>query len=277
MNYFVFRNQMIAYRDQGKGEILLIVHGTPTSSEEYADVIGELSSQFRCIAIDHLGFGASDKPKNGDYSLCAHQERLAALVEHLKIHSFHLLVHDFGGVIGLPLVNYSNYQIQSVTILNSWLWPISETQPDSGEQKWLLNTGLFPFLYRYLNFSARFLIPMAWGTRKPLSKERHAQYIEAFPSRYHREGPVAFAEALFDFSNSIWQQKKTLETLQHLPIQIVWGTSDKLIRIENLYRWKQELPQAHVHKLLGVGHFVADEAASEVSRIVLQNIVRNSK
>src|SRR5690242_4227331 len=101
MNGFSFEGNRLSYRDIGSGEPIVLVHGTPSSSLEFLEVINDLSQQYRCIAMDHLGFGQSEKPKNGDYTLAAHTKRLKALIEHLGLSKFHLLVHDFGGIIAL--------------------------------------------------------------------------------------------------------------------------------------------------------------------------------
>lgn len=265
MSFLNSEGQKMGYVDRGQGEIVLFVHGTPTNSNEYETIIKELSGQYRCIAVDHLGFGQSDKPQNGDYSLNAHRARLELFIQHLGVDAFHLLVHDFGGIIGLPLIASPKYQIKSVTILNSWLWPLCETEPSLTKQRWAVTTGLLPFLYRRCNFSAKFLLKMAWGSRKPLTKTRHQFYVNQFPTRRDREGAVGFMNALFEFENSSWQQGQVLAVLKNKPVQIIWGLADKLISPRNLARWKAEIPQASIHELDNVGHFVAEEAADEVA------------
>ncbi len=265
MNSITIERHRIAYIDQGAGEVLLIVHGTPTNSKEYEVVIKELSDQYRCIAIDHLGFGSSEKPLDGDYSLKAHQTRLEGLIQQLGVTTFHLLVHDFGGVIGLPLMINPKYQIKSVTILNSWLWPLCETEPALLKQQWAVNAGLLSFLYRQFNFSPKFLIKLAWGTESPLAPERHQMYIDQFPTPKDREGTVGFMKALFDFKNPIWQQAAVVGALKTKPVQIIWGLADKLVSPKNLARWKQEIPNVQVHELEKVGHFVAEEAGLNVA------------
>ena len=260
MKSFTTEGHRLAYRDEGSGEVLVIVHGTPTHSGEYAQVIERLSSRVRCIAPDHLGFGASDKPRDGDYSLAAHRRRLDALLRHLDVHRFHLLVHDFGGVIGLPLAISGTYAVKSVMILNSWVWPLVETEPHLRGQAWLVSSGLLPFLYRWFNFSPRVLVKAGWGKRVPLAADVRRGYIQQFPSRDDRSGPVSFLKALFRFDDQEWQTYRSLSALAATPVQIVWGAADKLISERSLSRWREELPGATVRVLEDVGHFVAEEA-----------------
>src|SRR6187401_3454251 len=90
--------------DEGSGPPILFVHGTPTNSYEYRHVIAALSKRFRCIAPDHLGFGESSRPRSFAYTPEAHAAVLNEFVERFGLDDFTLVVHDFGGPIGLPLI-----------------------------------------------------------------------------------------------------------------------------------------------------------------------------
>lgn len=279
MNNFTYQNSKLHYldegADQGHREVIVFVHGTPTSSSEYQQVIDELSKDYRCLALDHLGFGLSDKSQDGDYTISAHQKRLEAWLQHLQLKEIHLLVHDFGGVIGLPLLQKSDLRIKSVTLVNTWLWPLNETEPQMQSQRSLVTSGVFPFLYRHFNFSAKVLLKMAWGKRRPLTPERHKFYRNQFPNRKSREGTVGFLKALFDFTNTCWQQEAVLEILKSKPVQIIWGEADKLISSRNLQKWQELLPQSTAYKLHDVGHFVAEEAPEEIVEKLKQFIEQN--
>jgi len=258
----------VAYREEGSGDVVLFVHGTPTHSLEYRNVVKLMSKDYRCLAIDHLGFGESKKPVNGDYSLIAHTDRLRKLLDHLGVVQFHLVVHDFGGVIGLPLLFDRKFNILSLNILNSWAWPLYETEPSLRWQKLFVSIGLLPFLYRYLNFSPRYLLPLAWGKQSQLSSEVHALYLKPFLSRQDRTGPLNFLKALFDFDAQDWQIYKRLAKIS-CPTQIIWGTQDGLISLNSLKRWSGVLPHARVIKLEETGHFVAEESPELLTPILI--------
>ena len=257
------KNIHIEFR--GHGENVVFSHGTPTHSGEYHQVTKELQTNFRCVLIDHLGFGKSPKPNDGDYSLASHQARFRSSLIQNDIKSFHLIVHDFGGVIALPLTYDPHFKVLSLTILNSWYWPLIETEPQIKTQKFLFHTGLFHFLYRYYNFSPRVLLKMAWGQASPLTKEKHQHYISQFPSRKHRSGTLGFLNSLFQFDLIEWQQSNALQKL-NIPVQILWGESDKLISARSLNRWKSIFPDAKIKTQKDVGHFVADEAPEWVAQ-----------
>ncbi|MBL0020118.1 MAG: alpha/beta fold hydrolase [Bacteroidetes bacterium] len=89
------------YIDEGKGPTILFIHGTPTWSFLYRKQIHALAGNFRCVAIDNIGFGLSDKPEIADYSPEWHSQNLEKLVEALQLKDITLVVHDFGGPIGL--------------------------------------------------------------------------------------------------------------------------------------------------------------------------------
>ncbi len=253
------QDEPLQFNAKGSGPAVVFSHGTPTYSGEYDAVISFLESYYRCIQIDHLGFGHSPKPFRGDYSLDAHQRRFRATLMNHGVKTFHLVVHDFGGVIALPLLEDPEFEILSLTILNSWYWPLVETQPELRIQKILFSTGFMVFLYRYFNFSARVLLKMAWGSYAPLITERHAHFMSMFPTRRERSGTIGFLHALFDFDHLAWKKSAALNECR-IPVQIIWGKADPFISIQNLMRWIQIFPQAKVTELETVGHFVADES-----------------
>src|SRR5688572_5015084 len=100
-NYFDVDGHKLHYIDEGQGENILFVHGTPSWSFDYRNIIKDLSQSFRCIAIDHIGFGLSDKPEHYDYSTINHSKTLEKFILNKELSNFTLVVHDFGGPIGL--------------------------------------------------------------------------------------------------------------------------------------------------------------------------------
>jgi pimeloyl-ACP methyl ester carboxylesterase len=89
------------YVDEGRGDPILMVHGTPTWSFVYRHLIRDLSRDYRVVAVDHLGFGLSDKPENGPYRPQQLASNLRTVIDQLQLRGFSLAVHDFGGPIGL--------------------------------------------------------------------------------------------------------------------------------------------------------------------------------
>ena len=270
MKQVEIENYNLSYLDFGQGVAVVFVHGTPVSSNEFLEVIDKLKNHYRCIAIDHLGFGESAKPKNGDYTLMAHRRRLNLFLDKLGVKKIHLVVTDFGGPIALPFAADNWENILSLTIMNSWGWLLEDTEVQLKRMGWLMRSWLMKQMYIYFNFSARVMIKSAWGKHRPLTKERHDFYINKFKHPDERVGTWGFVQALFDKSDFTWEIGKRLNLLSPKPTQIIWGMSDKFISSANMVRWQQLLPHAEVHKIEKAGHFVSEECPEIVSEKLLK-------
>jgi pimeloyl-ACP methyl ester carboxylesterase len=161
-NYMNINGYKLHYIDEGVGDILLFVHGTPSWSFDFRNVIKEMKQHYRCIAVDHMGFGLSDKPEQYDYTTPNHSSTLAYFVSQKQLNNITLVVHDFGGPIGLNFAMQYPEKIRRLAIINSWLWS-SEADPEFQKLKRVLKSPLLPVLYRYFNFSPRFILPRSFG------------------------------------------------------------------------------------------------------------------
>src|SRR5690349_17028223 len=111
------------YLDEGKGEPVVFVHGTPSWSFEYRDVVAGLRDRYRCITMDHLGFGLSERPAGWGYTVAGHAANLEEFVGRLGLERFTLVVHDFGGPIAIPFALKHPGRIKKLVVMNSWFWP----------------------------------------------------------------------------------------------------------------------------------------------------------
>jgi haloalkane dehalogenase len=258
----------VSYVDEGQGEPILFVHGTPTWSFEYRHLIKTLSAGHRCIAVDHLGFGLSDRPADFAYTPEAHARVLAAFVDRLGLDRFTLVVHDFGNPIGLPLALAQPRRVRALVVLNSWMWSVADdpSTPDMRRAARVAGSAVGRFLYRYLNFSLRTLLPPAFGDRGKLTPEIHRQYLAPFPDADGRGRVLwALARALLGSSayfDSLWQRRAQLADL---PALIAWGLRDRALPPSMLARWREALPQARVLALDTAGHWPHEEAPAEVA------------
>jgi len=250
------------YIDEGSGEILLFVHGTPTWSFLYRDLIKELSNNYRCIAIDHIGFGLSDKPKNFEGSPQAHAQNLHLLINSLGLNDITLIVHDFGGPIGLGAAIDAPEKIRRVVLFNTWLWA---TQQNKSVQKIdkMVNNWLGRFLYLNLNLSPKFLLKQGFSDKSMLTKNIHQHYTRPFPSKNSRYGLLKIAQALAGSSDWYAQKWDQLDRLENKDWLIIWGMEDSFITPEYLDKWQKRLPRAEVQEL-GCGHFVPEEKTGAV-------------
>jgi haloalkane dehalogenase len=251
------------YIDVGAGEPILFVHGTPTWSFEYRHLIQGLRPTHRCIAVDHLGFGLSERPADASYTPEAHARRLRAFVDRLGLERFTLVVHDFGGPIGLPLALDAT-RVARLVVLNSWMWSFAD-DAEMTKRAAMVAGGLGRFLYRRLNASLRLIMPSAYGDRRKLTRAIHRQYLSVFGDADGRERVLwALARALTGSAahyDDLWQRRAQLAGT---PALIVWGRKDSAFRPSQLSRWRQALPHATVVELPVAGHWPHEEAPDEV-------------
>lgn len=252
------------YADVGSGAAVLLVHGTPSWSFEYRQVIRALSRTHRVIAPDLLGFGLSERPRDFQYTPEAHAAVLAEFVRALGLERFALVVHDFGGPIGLPLALERPERITHLAVLNSFFGPIDEDVKLARAAKWM-SGWLGKLLYRYFNASLRFLMPNGFGERKKLTRALHAQYLAPFPDADSRER-VLFALARSfhgsrDFFASLWARRAVLA---QIPALLAWGGADPGFGPFHLARFQQALPQARTLVLPEAGHWPHEERPEAV-------------
>ncbi len=254
----------IHYVDEGNGPVVVLVHGTPTWSFLYRHLIRELSRGHRVIAIDHLGFGLSDKPEHWSARPEDHARNLEVLIERLGLSEITLVVHDYGGPIGLAYATLHPEKVRALVLFNTWLWSLQGTAAERVSK--FMSGPVGRFLYKHLNFSPRVLIRAAFGDKRMLTKEVHRQYIEAFPTRVERQGPWVLAKELIGSSNwyeSLWQRR---ERLAEKPALVLWGMKDPAFGKDALERWKAALPKAQIVEFPEAGHFVQEEAPEEAAR-----------
>ncbi len=112
----------VHYVDEGKGDPILLLHGEPTWSFLYRKMIGPLALSHRVIAPDFIGFGKSDKLTDfNDYTFRMHADTLTGLIAATKLSDITLVVHDWGGMIGLSVAAASPHLIKRLVILNTGL------------------------------------------------------------------------------------------------------------------------------------------------------------
>ena len=249
------------YIEEGKGETLLFIHGTPAWSLLYRKFMTSLSKEYHCIAIDHLGFGLSEKPPTFDGTPQSHAKNLGEFIQKLNLDNITLVVHDFGGPIGLGAGIENHEKIKRVVLMNTWLWE-TKNNPEAQKVDKILNGGIGRFLYLRMNFSPRFLLKKAFYDKQKLTKKVHQQYIRPFPNKDSRLSLLNIGKALVGSSDWYQAQWEKLGVLETKPWLILWGTKDAFITPEYLAKWRQRIPAATV-KELECGHFVQEEKPAE--------------
>lgn len=265
--YLALEAGAMHYIDEGAGEIILFVHGTPTWSFLFREQVKALSGRYRCIAPDHIGFGLSEKPPSFDGTPPAHARNLAELADRLGLENITLVVHDFGGPIGLGFANAHPEKVRRVVLLNTWLWE-TRSEKSARQVDSLLNSWLGKFLYLRLNFSPRFLLRQAITDKKHLPRAVHRHYTRVFPDKQSRYGLLKIGQSLVGASEWYAEQWEKLEAIAGKPFLIIWGMQDAFLKPAYLEKWKARLPQAEVIEL-DCGHFLTEERPEEVAKAML--------
>lgn len=265
--HFSINGQQMHFIDEGEGDTLLFVHGTPSWSFDFRNVIKTLCNHYRCIAIDHIGFGLSDKPADYDYSTKRHSATLEAFILEKDLKNITLIAHDFGGPIALNVAIGHPGRFSRLVILNSWLWS-SEGDPDFIKLSKILKSPLLPFLYKQLNFSPRMVLPSSFGDKKP-DKKTLRHYTRPFANSSQRNGALAFARSLLRdqaWFESLWQQK---EAISHKPLLLIWGMKDPVIKPHNLHKFASGFANVRIEQMERCGHFPQEEAPEKVAQCIL--------
>ena len=264
---FATSDGRMSYVDEGSGSTIFLVHGTPSWSFEWRHVVRSLAKERRIIAPDHLGFGLSEKPTVAPYRVADHSRRLLSLFDALDLHDVTLVVHDFGGPIGLPIALERPDRVSRVVVVNSWMWPNGD-DPAVARLCRFVSGPIGRFAYLWMNASPRWLLPASVGDRKRLTASIHRHYTAPFASRAERVAPWVLGTELTGGDAhyaSLWARR---DALARIPIAFVWGEKDPAFGSRTLARWTDAFPRAEVVRCPGAGHFPQEEEPETVLRAV---------
>ncbi len=252
---------------QGTGDqTVLCVHGNPTWSFTFREVLKQVSDQARIIAVDHVGCGLSQKPEKYNYCLEQHIGNLTRLIEQLDLKRITLLVHDWGGAIGVGAALRLPSRIERLMLLNTGLFPPPYVP-------WRIAACRIPWMgtgaMRGLNLFARAALHMTLNRLPSLQPAVAAGLIAPYKDWQSR---VAVARFVQDIprrkTQPTWEILSRIQSGASLfadrPIRIVWGMKDWCFRPECLQLLQDMFPHAKVRRLEDVGHYVMEEAAAEV-------------
>lgn len=246
------------YRREGAGPALLLVHGYPTSSWDWAPIWHELAAHNDVIALDMLGFGESAKPRGHRYSIFEQADLQLALLAKLGIDRFHALVHDYGVTVGQELLARTA-PIDSIAFLNGGLFP--ETHRARPIQR-LLASPLGPLIARFTNERAFARSLSAVFAKKPAREELHSFYLLASKN----DGMRALAGLIRYMAERRAHRERWVGALVSatLPLVVINGSLDPVSGAHMVDRLLQLRPQTNVVRLPDVGHYPQVEAPAEV-------------
>lgn len=261
----------MSYLDEGPrtAEAVLMLHGNPTWSFYYRELVQAIAPTQRCIVPDHIGMGLSEKPQEHPYTLATRIDDVAALVGSLGLKRIHLVVHDWGGAIGFGFAARHPDLIGRFVVLNTAAFP----SPHIPKRIALCKTR-FPgtLLVRGLNGFAGPAACMSMHRRR-LSADERAGYLLPYDSWANRVAVDAFVKDIpLDDRHPTWAALTATEAgLVHFrdrPALIVWGGKDFCFHDWYFAEWRRRLPQAETHYLADAGHYVLADANTEAVPLI---------
>ncbi len=269
-NFFSVQGGRLHYVDIGEGPVIIMVHGNPTWSYYYRHLITLLSKTNRVIALDNMGCGLSDKPQNYPYCLARHIDNLEALIDHLQIRKFSLVVHDWGGAIGFGCGVRRIESLEKIVLMNTAAFR-SERIP--------LRISLcrMPVLGQIL---VRLFNGFAWPAQfMAVNKKMNSKVATAFIAPYNswknrvaiyhfvkdiplKENDTSYS-TLIDIENSLSKIKE-----RAIPLLICWGGKDFCFNDSFYDEWKKRFPDAESHYFKDGGHYVLEDKIDEIKPIV---------
>ena len=258
------------YLDEGQGEPLLLVHGNPTWSFYWRELVLSLRSRYRLIVPDHVGCGLSDKPQYYEYRLAKHVDNLRRLIEQLRLDHLTLLAHDWGGAIGLGAAVAEPSRFDRFVLFNTAAFR-SQRIP------WRIRICRTPLLgewaVRGLNAFARAALTMAVAKRERMTPAVRAGLLAPYDTWRNR---IALHRFVMDIPLSPGHPSyAALEAIEHRlailadrPMMLVWGMQDWCFTPHFLERFLELFPAAEVHRLFDASHYVVEDAHEQIVPLV---------
>ena len=254
------------YLDEGHGEPIVMLHGNPTWSFYYRHLMAGLQGRYRVVAPDHIGCGFSDKPQKYEYTLERHIANLEALIQHLALKRITLIMHDWGGPIGMGYAVRHPDNVKRFVIFNTAaFW-----SPHIPLVLRLCRLPLFGTLViRGLNLFAGLALIVASRHRERMTREVRAGYLLPYNSyanriailRFVQDIPVDSQHPSYDLLQSI---EKGLVQFKHHPMIVIWGGKDPIFTDVFLESWKERFPDASVKRIEDAGHYVVEDAYERI-------------
>ena len=265
------------YIDEGPhdGEVIVFVHGNPTWSFYFRHLINRLKHRYRCVAMDHIGMGLSAKPDDTAYSYKLEQRiyDLGALIEHLQLpQELSLLVHDWGGMIGLGWGTLNPSRVKRIMLANTAAFALPTSKP----LPWQLIASRSPMggiMVRGLNGFCKYAVKHC-AKRHPLSAEVSEALLAPYNNWDNRRAVHRFVQDIpLKPSHPSWhmvdQTSRLVDNFGHIPMLIMWGLQDFVFDQHFLAEWERRFPDAEYHRFADGGHYIFEDYGQECADLMV--------
>lgn len=254
------------YVDEGKGSPVVMLHGNPTWSFYYRRLADALRDEYRVIVPDHMGCGFSDKPQDYDYTLAAHIDNLENLIVGLGLENITLVLHDWGGAIGMGYAVRHPGKIKKIVVLNTSAF-YSSVVPFRIS---ICRLPLFgDVVVRGLNIFARSALTMAVNDHERITPEVRDGYLMPYDSWANRIAILRFIQDIPRSANDpscvvLKDIEEKLSILKDKPMLIQWGGLDWCFDKVFLEGWQSRFPKAGVDVYDDAAHYVLEDAHERI-------------
>lgn len=267
-HYLEIDGCLVHYIREGSGPPLLLLHGNPFWSFTYRGIVRRLSGRFRCVAPDYPGFGLSRARPGYDFRPASHARIIEGLVDRLGLDGLTVMVHDWGGPIGLAVAGRHPERVRALVIGNTWAWPLGPE--DRGLRIFSRLLGgpvLGRILVRHLNVFLNVFVERGYKRRKLTPLEMQA-YRGPFPTPASREPIQVFPREIVGSAAFLAEVQERQRVLADRPVLILWADQDQGFGERELRRFEGLFPRHRTVVLRGVSHNQHDEAPEEIAAAI---------
>ena len=273
------------YLDEGSGPTLLMLHGNPTWSFYFRDLVKGLRDQYRVIVPDHIGCGLSDKPRQYPYTLATHIDNVERLVDHLGLTRVTLVVHDWGGPIGFGWAVRHPDLVSALTVFNTAAFLDGKMPTSKLALPVRIRVSGWPVLgtiaVLWFNAFARAATRMAVHKHERMTTEVRRGYLLPYDTPDHRIAVLCFVRDI-PFtprvpSYRVFEEIESgLAQFRDRPMAIFWGMRDFCFTPKFLGEWVRRFPDATVHRYDDAGHYVIEDAHERIVPVLRQFLSRDA-
>lgn len=261
------------YVDEGAGEPFVMVHGNPTWSFLFRDVIRECAENGkRAIAPDMIGCGLSDKPQKWGYHLEGHIQNLEWLIDNvLKLDRVTLVLHDWGGAIGMGYATRHPDKVKRLVLMNTAAYKSN----DCPKKIFLVRCPILgALLVRGMNAMVEAALRMAPASKLP--PEVCEGYRFPYGNWHDRIATQRFAQDIpFNPAHPTWKTltdiEERLQLLKDKQISLIWGEQDFCFHTGFLKIWQKIYPNARTHTFPNASHYLLEDAGKEIIKLILDS------
>ncbi|HWL09848.1 MAG TPA: alpha/beta fold hydrolase [Planctomicrobium sp.] len=255
-----------SYVDEGTGPAVLFVHGNPTWSFAWRNLIKGLLPDYRCLAVDHLGMGLSAKPQNYEYRIGQHIENLTRFIEHLDLRDITLVGHDWGGCIGMGAAVKSPERFKRFVMMNTAAFRSQQIPKRIAVCRIPV---LGPLAVRGLNAFSCAAITMAVSHHERMTDTIKQGYLFPYDSWDHRIAVQRFVEEIplnpqHPSYQTLVDVEQGLAQFRSFPWLFFWGEQDWCFTTDFLDEWQARFPDSNTVRFPGAGHYVFEDAHERI-------------